>query len=83
MAATWLVNKPVRRQDSKGKSLQKIDGLIEIPYISEENADEDPEIMVSVKNEGLIKKKMREAMLAKGKPIMLENVRLCTKYGKG
>ena len=45
-------------------------------YFRRENADEDPEIRVSVTDEGLIGKKMRETMLAKGKPIVLEKVRL-------
>jgi len=35
-AATWLAKMPMRRPDSKGKSLQKVDGLIEILYIFEE-----------------------------------------------
>ncbi|XP_022929273.1 uncharacterized protein LOC111435904 [Cucurbita moschata] len=43
---------------------------------SNENADEDPEVKVFVKNEGSIRKKIREAMLAKGKLIMLEKVKL-------
>ena len=76
VAATWLTKRPVWHPNSKGKSLQKVDGLIKILYIFEENADEDPKIRVSVKDEGLIGKKMRETMLAKGKPIVLEKVRL-------
>ncbi|XP_022151410.1 activator of 90 kDa heat shock protein ATPase homolog [Momordica charantia] len=63
-------------KDSAGKSLQKVDGLVEMPYISDENADEDPEVKISVKDEGPIGKRMKEAMLAKGKPIVLEKVRL-------
>ena len=51
-AEPWLAKRPMRRPDSKGKSLHKVDGLIEILYISEENADEDPKIMVSMKDEG-------------------------------
>ena len=51
-AATWLAKRPVRRPDSKGKSLHKVDGLIEVLYISKENADEDPKIGVFVKDEG-------------------------------
>ena len=51
-ATIWLAKRRVRRPDSKGKSLHKVDGLIEILYISEENADEDPKIRVSVKDEG-------------------------------
>ena len=68
-ATTWLAKRPVRHPDSKGKSLHKVDGLIEIQYIFEENADEHPEIRVSVKDEGLIGKKMLEAMLAKGNSV--------------
>ena len=45
-------------------------------YIFYGNAHEDSEVRVSVKDEGLIRKKMREAILAKRKPILLENVRL-------
>ena len=70
------MKRPVQGPDFEGKSRQKVDGLIEIPYISKENANEDLEIRVSVKDEGLIGKKMRKAMLAKGKPIVLEKVRL-------
>ena len=54
---TWLAKRPVRGPYSKGKSLQKVNGLIEIPYISEENTDEDPEIKVYVNDEGLIGRK--------------------------
>ena len=74
--ATWLAKRPVRRPDSKGKSLQKVDRFLEILYIFNVNAHEDSEIRVFVKDEGLIGNKMRETMLAKGKPIMLEKVRL-------
>ena len=56
----------MRRPDLKGKSLRKVDGFVEILYIFDENADEDPEFRVSVKDEGPIGKKMKEAMLAKG-----------------
>ena len=47
-----LAKRPVRHLDSEGKSLQKVDGLVEIPYISEENTNDHPEIRVSVKDEG-------------------------------
>ena len=66
VAVTWLTKRPVLRPNFKGKSLQKVDVLIKILYIFEENADKDPKIRVSVKDEGLIGKKMRETMLAKG-----------------
>ena len=75
-AATWLAKRPVRCPDFKGKSLQMVDRFLEILYIFDGNAHEDSEVRVFVKDEWLIGKKMREAMLAKGKLIMLEKVRL-------
>ncbi|KAH0971912.1 hypothetical protein GBA52_024068 [Prunus armeniaca] len=63
-------------KDADGKSLLKVDGVVEIPYIADENADEDPEVKISVKDEGPIGKRLKEAMLAKGKPLILEKVRV-------
>ncbi|KAJ6304011.1 hypothetical protein OIU77_017815 [Salix suchowensis] len=54
-------------KDSEGNSLLKVDGSVEIPYISDENADEDPEIRVTVKDEGPIGKTLKDAMFSKGK----------------
>ena len=62
-------------KDGEGKTLLKVDGSVEIPYISDENADEDPEVKVTVKDEGPVGKTLKEAMLAKGKPLVLEKVR--------
>ncbi|XVF07392.1 hypothetical protein REPUB_Repub06bG0135000 [Reevesia pubescens] len=62
-------------KDGEGKTLLKVDGNVEIPYISDENADEDPEVKVTVKDEGSIGKTLKEAMVAKGKPLVLEKVR--------
>ena len=56
--------------------MQKVGRLVEISYIFDENADKDLEVRVSVKDEGPIGKKMVEAMLAKGKLIMLEKMML-------
>ncbi|CAN0927610.1 Activator of 90 kDa heat shock protein ATPase homolog 1 [Linum grandiflorum] len=63
-------------KDADGKSLLKVDGSVEIPYISDENADEDPEIRVTVKDDGPIGRRLKEAMLAKGKPVIEEKVRV-------
>lgn len=63
-------------KDPDGKSLLKVDGVVEIPYIADENADEDPELRITVKDEGPIGKRLKEAMLAKGKPLILEKVRV-------
>ncbi|KAJ4705544.1 activator of 90 kDa heat shock protein ATPase-like [Melia azedarach] len=62
-------------KDDDGVSLLKVDGLVEIPYISDENADEDPEIRVIVKDEGPIGKRLKDAMWSKGKPVIEEKVR--------
>ena len=63
-ATTWL--RLVWLLDSEGKSLSKVDGLVEISYIFNENADEDPKVRVSVKDEVSIGNKMKGAMLAEG-----------------
>ena len=63
-------------RDSEGKILQKVKGGVEIPYISDENADEDPEIRVSVKEEGKIANSLRDVMILKGKGLILEKVRV-------
>ncbi|WOH00134.1 hypothetical protein DCAR_0519492 [Daucus carota subsp. sativus] len=63
-------------KDSDGKSLLVVDGVVEVPYISDENADEDPEIRVVVKDEGPIGKRLKDAFLAKGKEVVWEKVRV-------
>ncbi|KAF4402445.1 hypothetical protein G4B88_012230 [Cannabis sativa] len=63
-------------KDADGKSLLKVEGVVDIPYIADENADEDPELRVSVKDEGPVGKRLKEAIVAKGKPLILEKVRV-------
>ncbi|KAK4782697.1 hypothetical protein SAY86_007071 [Trapa natans] len=63
-------------RDSDGKSLLKVEGSVEIPYISDENADEDPELRVTVKEDGPVGRRLKEAMLNRGKPVILEKVRI-------
>ncbi|KAI4300672.1 hypothetical protein L6164_034021 [Bauhinia variegata] len=63
-------------KDADGKSLLKVDGTVEMPYISDENADEDPELKVTVKDEGPIGNRLKEAMISKGKPLILEKVKV-------
>ncbi|KAG9134974.1 hypothetical protein Leryth_001256 [Lithospermum erythrorhizon] len=62
-------------KDGEGNVLGKVDGFVELPYISDENADEDPELRVVVKDEGVIGKRLKEAFLVKGKGFVLEKVR--------
>ncbi|OIV95458.1 hypothetical protein TanjilG_06920 [Lupinus angustifolius] len=63
-------------KDNNGNSLLKVEGTVEIPYISDENADEDPDLRVTVKDEGPIGKTIKDAMFSKGKPLILEKVRV-------
>ncbi|XP_027351846.1 activator of 90 kDa heat shock protein ATPase homolog isoform X2 [Abrus precatorius] len=63
-------------KDSNGNSLLKVDGTVEIPYISDENADEDPEVRVTVNDEGPVGKTIKDAMISKGKPLILDKVRV-------
>ncbi|CAN8259659.1 unnamed protein product [Cochlearia groenlandica] len=63
-------------KDSEGKTISKSEGFVDMPYISDENADEDPDIRFSVKDEGTIGKTLKEAMVSKGKTIILEKVRV-------
>lgn len=63
-------------KDSQGASLLKVDGTVDIPYISDENADEDPEVKVTVNDDGPLGKRIKDAMLSKGKPLILEKVRV-------
>ncbi|KAJ4794096.1 Activator of 90 kDa heat shock protein ATPase [Rhynchospora pubera] len=55
----------------------KLSGLVEVPYLADENAGEDPELKVSVRDDdGPVARRIKDAMLAKGKPIILEKIRL-------
>ncbi|WJX78712.1 hypothetical protein P8452_61902 [Trifolium repens] len=63
-------------KDSDGNSLLKVNGSVEIPYISDENADEDPDLRVTVEDEGPIGKRIKDAMFSKGKGLILEKVRI-------
>ncbi|XP_042490822.1 activator of 90 kDa heat shock protein ATPase homolog [Macadamia integrifolia] len=63
-------------READGKSLLKVDGSVEIPYIADENADEDPEIRVILRDEGPIGRRIKDAFVSKGKPIVLEKVRV-------
>ncbi|KAJ7570471.1 hypothetical protein O6H91_01G121200 [Diphasiastrum complanatum] len=61
-------------KDETGNSLAQVEGKVELPYVADENADEEPEVRVSVLDESAIGQRLREAFLAKGKPIVLERV---------
>ncbi|KAF6165513.1 hypothetical protein GIB67_015836 [Kingdonia uniflora] len=63
-------------KDDEGKVILKVDGSVEVPYIADENADEDPELRVLIKDEGPVGKRLKDAFLAKGKSIVLEKIRV-------
>ncbi|KAK9169979.1 hypothetical protein Syun_002119 [Stephania yunnanensis] len=64
------------RDPATGATLLKVEGAIEIPYIADENHDEDPEVKVTVKDDGPIGRTLKDAFLKKGKPLILEKVRV-------
>ncbi|XP_004249183.1 uncharacterized protein [Solanum lycopersicum] len=66
-------------KEADGSSVMKIEGNVEFPYIADENADEDPEVKVSVKDEGPIGKRLKDAFVVKGKPFVLEQVKTYVK----
>ena len=46
-----------------------ISGNWTIPYLAEENADEDPELRLSTSTEGPVQRRAKEAALAQGKKV--------------
>lgn len=56
--------------------LLKVSGSVEVPYLADENADEDPEVKITVRDdEGPVGARIKEAFIAKGKPLVLEKLR--------
>ncbi|XP_075474410.1 uncharacterized protein LOC142505345 [Primulina tabacum] len=63
-------------KDSDGSSvILNTEGTVELPYIADENSGEDPEIRITVKDDGPVGKRVKEAFLAKGKPFVFEKVK--------
>ncbi|KAL9237788.1 hypothetical protein vseg_012295 [Gypsophila vaccaria] len=62
-------------RDAQGNRLVKGEGKVEIPYLSDENAGEMPEVRVSFGDEGEIGRKIKEVFVAKAKGVILEKVR--------
>lgn len=54
----------------------KVSGAAEIPFLADENAGEDPEVRVKVKEDGEVARKLKEVMATKGKELILERVRV-------
>lgn len=64
-------------KDAHGGTLAKVSGRVELPYIADENAGagEDPDINITVTDNGPVGVRLREAFLSKGKPFILKRVR--------
>ncbi|KAJ6824423.1 activator of 90 kDa heat shock protein ATPase-like protein [Iris pallida] len=55
----------------------ELSGSVEVPYIADENADEDPEVRVTVRDDdGPVGRRVKDAFMAKGKPLVLEKIRV-------
>ncbi|KAI4371276.1 hypothetical protein MLD38_019533 [Melastoma candidum] len=60
--------------DSDGNVILSVDGKVDIPYISDENAGEDPDVRITVNDEGEVGRRCREAMSREGKRVILDKV---------
>lgn len=71
-------------KDGSGTPLATATGSLEFPYVADENADDDPELKVSVKSDSAVGQRLREAFLAKGKPTVLKKVhQFVTEFAAG
>eukprot|EP00238_Polyblepharides_amylifera_P008923 CAMPEP_0196581100 /NCGR_PEP_ID=MMETSP1081-20130531/32395_1 /TAXON_ID=36882 /ORGANISM="Pyramimonas amylifera, Strain CCMP720" /LENGTH=334 /DNA_ID=CAMNT_0041901201 /DNA_START=104 /DNA_END=1105 /DNA_ORIENTATION=+ len=53
-----------------GAVISKANGTVHLPYIADENADEDPEVKITSAGEGPAFAKMREIMVNKGRALV-------------
>ncbi|KAL6661296.1 hypothetical protein ACP70R_000680 [Stipagrostis hirtigluma subsp. patula] len=61
---------------TEGGVLAKVAGAAEVPYLADENADEDPDLRVTVRGEETpLARRAKDAFLARGKPLVLEKIR--------
>ncbi|XP_072983865.1 uncharacterized protein [Typha latifolia] len=60
----------------RDSSAAKVSGTLEVPYLADENAEEDPEVRIIVRDDdGPVGRRIKEAFLAKGKSLILEKIR--------
>lgn len=65
--------------EENDKIVVKVEGTVELPYIADENADEDPDFIVSVKENTKESDVFRGILLKKGKVIVMDKVRTVVK----
>ena len=63
-------------RDTSGNRVTKVEGKVEMPYIADENADEDAEVKISTSESGPTASRLRDAMLATGKPMIVKQVKV-------
>lgn len=56
-------------KDGSQNSIVSASGNFQLPYISDENADEDPELTVSLTDEGAGQQRLKQAFVNKGKTV--------------
>lgn len=61
-------------KDLEGKVMASTTGSVTLPYVSEENHDEDPEIRVGVSSESPPAQRLHQAMLAEGRPLVKKKI---------
>lgn len=67
-------------RDGEGAAVARARGAIDVPYLADENADEDPEIKVSVaEGAGPAGTRLRDAVVSKGRPLIAEALRVFVK----
>ncbi|GAB4819096.1 hypothetical protein N2152v2_006142 [Parachlorella kessleri] len=53
---------------------EEVKGQVRLPYVSEENHDEDPELQVTTSDDSLASRKAKEAILVQGKKVLHEAI---------
>ncbi|XP_020599461.1 activator of 90 kDa heat shock protein ATPase homolog [Phalaenopsis equestris] len=62
--------------DGNAEPLLRLTGSFEVPYLADENAGDDPEVRITVRDDdGPIGRRIKDAFIAKGKPVVLEKIR--------
>lgn len=64
-------------KDGSQNSIVSASGNFQLPYISDENADEDPELTVSLTDEGAGQQRLKQAFVNKGKMVLNPICALC------
>ena len=52
-----------------GDAAESASGSFHLPYVADENADEDPELKVSTSGDGTAARRLKEAFLGSGKQV--------------